>query len=176
MMRALLPKVSLAVAAATLLTATWVCAEMSKVTLLTQDDIDLAIALEKVAVVARTVCESGKCHEMPAVFSVIETKYDSGPKIKVVEPPADAEFKAPIRLIISFIPREGTTVDLKSFKLEYLKLFSIDITGRVAGYVGLGGVNVEKADFPPGDHKLRITLKDNQGGISQQVYSVKIAK
>jgi hypothetical protein len=176
MMRALLSKVSLAVAAGALLAATWVCAETATVTLLTQADIDFALAKERVAKAKRTVCEAGKCQEMPAAFSVVETKYDSGPKIKVVEPAADAEFKAPIRLVINFIPREGTLVDLKSFKLEYLKFISIDITGRVAGYVGLGGVNVEKADFPPGDHKLRITLKDNQGGISQQVYSVKIAK
>ncbi len=175
-MRALLRKVSLAAAVAALLTASWVWAETPKVTLLTQDDIDLAIAMEKAALVARTVCESGTCREMPAAISVIETKYDSGPKIKVVEPPPDAEFRAPIRLVINFIPREGTLVDLKSFKLEYLKFISIDITGRVAGYVGPGGVNVEKADLPPGDHKLRITLKDTQGGVSQQVYSVKIAK
>jgi hypothetical protein len=74
------------------------------------------------------------------------------------------------------MPREGTQVDLKSFRLEYLKLISIDITGRVAGYLGPTGVRIEKADLPPGDHKLRITLKDTKGGISQQVYSVKIAK
>ena len=88
----------------------------------------------------------------------------------------DAEYKAPIRLIINFVPREGTTVDLKSFRLEYLKFVSIDITRRVSDYVGPGGVKVEKADLPAGDHKLRITIRDTQGGISQQVYSVKIAK
>jgi hypothetical protein len=113
---------------------------------------------------------------MPASFSVIETRYATGPQIEVVEPLPDAEYKAPIRLIINFIPREGTQVDLKSFKLEYLKLISIDITGRVAGYVGPTGVRIERADLPPGDHKLRITLKDTLGGISQQVYLVKIAK
>jgi hypothetical protein len=176
MMRTLLPKVSLGAAVAALLAVSLVSGETRTVTLLTQADIDLAAAQERVAAAARTVCESGTCREMPAAISVIETKYDSGPKIKVVEPPPDAEFRAPIRLIITFIPREGTAVDLKSFKLEYLKFVSIDITGRVAGYVGPGGVNVEKADLPPGDHKLRITLKDTQGGISQQVYSVKIAK
>ena len=76
----------------------------------------------------------------------------------------------------AFTPREGTQVDLKSFRLEYLKLISIDITGRVAGYLGPTGVRIERADLPPGDHKLRITLKDTKRGISQQVYSVKIAK
>ena len=113
---------------------------------------------------------------MPASFAVIETDRATGPQIKVVEPPPEGEYKAPIRLVINFIPREGTQVDLKTFRLEYLKLFSIDITGRVAGYLAPSGIKVEKADLPPGEHKLRLTLKDTEGGITQQVYSVKIAK
>jgi hypothetical protein len=122
------------------------------------------------------VCTNGSCYETPESFSVIETRYSTGPQIEVVEPQPDAEYKAPIRLIINFIPRPGTQVDLKSFRLEYVKLISIDITKRVAGYVGPTGVRIEKADLPAGEHKLRITLKDSEGGISQQVYLVKIAK
>ncbi len=146
------------------------------VTLLTQEDIDRGAVQGQEKAASGTVCTSGKCYEMPASFSVIETRYATGPQIEVVEPPPDAEYKAPIRLIITFTPREGTQVDLKSFRLEYLKLISIDITGRVAGYLGPTGVRIERADLPPGDHKLRITLKDTKRGISQQVYSVKIAK
>jgi hypothetical protein len=146
------------------------------VTLLTQEDIDRGTARGQEKTASDTVCTAEKCYEMPASFAVIETRYATGPRIEVVEPPADAEYRAPIRLIISFMPREGTQVDLKTFKLEYLKVISIDITGRVAGYLEPTGVRIEKADLPPGDHKLRITLKDTKGGISQQVYSVKIAK
>lgn len=159
-----------------LFAAFWGCASGHTVTLLTQEDIDRAPAQGQEKAATRTVCTSGTCYEMPASFSVIETTYATGPHIEVVEPQADAEYRAPIRLIINFIPREGTQVDLKSFKLEYLKLISIDITGRVAGYLGPTGVRIERADLPPGDHRLRITLKDTKGGISQQVYLVKIAR
>ena len=176
MMKALVGKALLAAAITVLLAVPQVYGQAKVVALLTQADIDLAVAHGKAQAAAKTVCEDGKCREMPTTFSVIETKYDSGPGIKVVEPLPDAEYKAPIRLIINFVPREGTTVDVKSFRLEYLKFVSIDITRRVANYVGPGGVKVEKADLPAGDHKLRITIKDTQGGISQQVYSVKIAK
>ena len=169
-------RLSVALAPAVLLAALWGCAPARTVTLLTPEDMKRATAQGQKEAAPGTACESGKCYEMPASFSVIEIKHSTGPQIKVVEPPADAEYRAPIRLVISFIPREGTLVDLKSFKLEYLKLISIDITDRVAGYLSPGGVRVEKADLPPGDHKLRITLKDTDGGISQQVYSVKIAK
>ncbi len=175
-MKVLVTKTLLAVAITVLLAVPQVYGQTKVVTLLTQADIDLAVAQGKARAAARTVCEGGKCREMPGTFSVIETKYDSGPGIKVIEPPPDAEYKAPIRLIINFVPKEGTAVDVKTFRLEYLKFVSIDITRRVANYVGPGGVNVEKADLPAGDHKLRITIKDTQGGISQQVYSVKIAK
>ncbi len=170
-----LPKATVAAAFAVLLVALCGPAAAHTVTLLTQEDIERGASQgqEKASV---TVCASGKCYEMPASFAVIETRYATGPRIEVVEPSPDAEYKAPIRLIISFMPREGTQVDLKTFRLEYLKLIPIDITGRVAGYLEPTGVRIEKAELPPGDHRLRITLKDTKGGISQQVYSVKIAK
>ena len=156
--------------------AFWGCAPAHAMTLLTQEDINRGSVQGQEKAASRTVCASGTCYEMPESFSVIETKYATGPQIEVVEPPPDAEYKAPIRLIINFVPREGTQVDLKSFRLEYLKLISIDITGRVAEYLGPTGVRIERADLPPGNHKLRITIKDTKGGIGQQVYSVKIAK
>jgi len=163
-------------AVAILFAACWGCASANTVTLLTRQDVEGSIAQGQEENGSQTVCESETCYNVPMSFSVIETKFSTGPEIKVVEPAPDGEYRAPIKLIIDFIPRPGTQVDLKTFRLEYLKFVSVDITGRVAGYVGPTGVRVEKADLPPGDHKLRITLKDTAGGISQMVYLVKILK
>ena len=125
---------------------------------------------------SRTVCDSGECFLVPGTCSVVETSQATGPKIRIVEPAPEREYRAPIRLVIDFLPKEGAQVDLKSFKLEYLKLISIDITARVAGFVRPEGVRIEKADFPAGAHKLRLTLKDTAGGVTQQIYLVEIAK
>ena len=126
--------------------------------------------------VSHTICSSGECCRRPGSFSVIETSYATGPQIKVVEPSPEREYRAPIKLIIAFLPKDGTQVDLKSFRLEYLKLISIDITEKVAKYLRPEGLRVDEADLPPGEHRLRMTLRDSVGGITQQVYSVRIAK
>ena len=154
----------------------WGCASTGSVTLLTQEEAAREDAPGADAAGSRTVCDPAGCFLVPGSFSVVETSQATGPRIRVVEPASELEYKAPIRLVIDFLPKEGAQVDLKSFKLEYLKLISIDITGRVAGYVHPEGVRIEKADFPAGTHKLRLTLKDTAGGVTQVVYLVKIAK
>ena len=161
---------------ATFVLAFWVCASTGSVTLVTQEEAEREDAPAPDTAGFRTVCDGGRCFMVPGTFSVIETSQATGPRIRIVEPAPDTEYKAPIRLVIDFLPKEGAQVDLKSFKLEYLKLISIDITERVAGYVRPEGLRIEKADLPAGTHKLRLTLKDTAGGVTQQVYLVKIAR
>ncbi len=74
-----------------LFVALWGSASAQTVTLLTPEDI----AKGQEQAVSHTVCESGKCYEMPASFAVIETKYATGPHIEIAEPSPNAEYRAP---------------------------------------------------------------------------------
>ncbi len=124
----------------------------------------------------RVVCTDGRCRPMPNAFALIETRQATGPKIRVLEPSPDEEHKTPVRLAVDFLPREGTQVDIEGFKLEALKLIPINITDRVIQYVKKEGIRIDRADLPPGEHKLRITIKDTKEGVTQQVYLVRIVK
>lgn len=65
-------------------------------------------------------------------------------------------------------------MNLSSLKVEVLKLWTIDITNRVLPYATRDGIHVENATLPSGDHKLRVTIGDVEGGVSRKVFQVKI--
>lgn len=98
----------------------------------------------------------------------------AGPEVLVISPEVDKTYWPPLKIMVKFIPRDGTQVDLSSLKVECLKLLSINITDRVKEYANSQGINVEKAELPSGTHKMRITLGDSGGGITSKVFVVKV--
>lgn len=109
-------------------------------------------------------------------LSVEKTIQDSGPKIIVREPEPAEQHMSPISLIIDFFPRAGTGVDLTKLKLEFLKLIPINVTNRVRDYLSESGIRAEEVKIPAGRFKIRITLGDTEGGITQQVFGITIVK
>lgn len=99
---------------------------------------------------------------------------NTGPDIKIVSPEAADEYHPPVDINIIFVPVDDTEVDMSKFKVEYLKLISLDITGRFLQYTTQNGIRIEKADFPSGKHKLRLTIGDNKGGITEEIFVVKL--
>jgi hypothetical protein len=99
-----------------------------------------------------------------------------GPDIKVVAPELNREYKVPVRIVVNFIPREGKSVDISKFKIECLKLFPIDITNRIKPYTSEKGIDMDNASLPAGQYKFRLTIGDAAGGITQEVFNVKVVE
>ena len=105
---------------------------------------------------------------------IVPESTKAGPEIKVLSPEPEKTYLSPLKVLVKFFPREGTQVDLGSLKVECLKFLSINITDRVKKYMDNQGINVEKAELPSGTHKIKITLRDTGGGITSNIFVVKV--
>ncbi len=99
---------------------------------------------------------------------------NDGPEIKIVQPEDAKEYKSPLQIFVQFMPRNGKEVDLRTFKVECLKLIDIDLTSRVLPYTNKERLKVDNAELPTGNHKIRITIGDVGGGLTQKIFEVVI--
>ncbi len=98
----------------------------------------------------------------------------NGPAIRVLAPEIDKVQRSPFRLAVRFVPKPGSTVDTESLKVEALKIVTIDLTDRVRPYVSPQGIEMEQARIPSGNHRLRVTIGDGKGGITQEIFTVRV--
>jgi hypothetical protein len=118
--------------------------------------------------------EEGAMKEAPPGLYEIGRALNDGPDIKIVSPEIADEYRPPVYINIIFITKDDAEVDLSKFKVEYLKILAINITNRFLQYTTKDGIKIEKADFPRGKHKLRLTIGDDKGGITQEIFVVKL--
>jgi len=96
-----------------------------------------------------------------------------GPKILLSED--SAAKSSPIHFQVKFQPLGGSTIDLDGLKVVYLKQPNVDLTPRVKPFAQPTGIDMKDADLPPGDHLVRIDLKDSEGRVSTASFLLKIA-
>jgi hypothetical protein len=96
-----------------------------------------------------------------------------GPKITVSE--ESAAKPSPIHFQVKFQPLGGSTIDLDGLKVIYLKQPNVDLTPRVKPFAQPTGIDMPDALLPPGDHLVRIDVKDSEGRISTTSFVLKIA-
>ena len=94
-----------------------------------------------------------------------------GPKIIVVE---ENGVSSPIRFQVKFQPLGGSTIDVDGVKVIYLKQPNVDLTSRVKPFTQATGIDMPDAQLPPGDHLVRIDVKDSGGRISTASFLLKI--
>jgi hypothetical protein len=95
-----------------------------------------------------------------------------GPKITVTE---ESGAKSPIRFQVKFQPLGGSSIDPEGVKVIYLKQPNVDLTPRVKPFVQPAGIDMPDAQLPPGDHLVRIDVKDSEGRVSTTSFVLKIA-
>lgn len=95
-----------------------------------------------------------------------------GPKITVTE---ESAAKSPIRFHVKFQPLGGSTIDPDGVKVIYLKQPNVDLTPRVKPFTQPTGIDMPDAQLPPGDHLVRIDVKDSEGRISTTSFVLKVA-
>ncbi|MCX5810193.1 MAG: hypothetical protein NTX36_12630 [Proteobacteria bacterium] len=107
-------------------------------------------------------------------FLVIPKTAPAGPDIKILSPELEKAILSPLKLMVLFIPREGTQVDISTLRVECLKFITINITDRLKEYISSQGINVERAELPSGTHKIRITVADTKGGTTRMVFVFRV--
>jgi hypothetical protein len=97
-----------------------------------------------------------------------------GPKIQVPEMEAGAH-SSPVRFLVKFQTFGGSSIDLDALKVTYLKSPVVDLTSRVRPFALPGGIDMPDAQLPPGDHLVRIDVRDSEGRTASTSFFLKIA-
>ncbi len=114
--------------------------------------------------------------KLPNAAQVTTRGVTRGPGVKQVSPdPAAKGLKGPVDLKIAFEPRGGAKIDADSVTLTYMKTPAVDLTSRVKSGIKADGIDVSKATLPPGDHQIRVTVKDSEGRQTSQTVSINVA-
>jgi hypothetical protein len=98
-----------------------------------------------------------------------------GPKIQLPEV-VTVSRASPIHFQVKFQTYGGSHVDLDSLKVTYLKSPVVDLTPRIKPFLQqLTGIDIPDAQLPPGEHLLRIDVKDTDGRAASNSFVLKIA-
>jgi hypothetical protein len=95
-----------------------------------------------------------------------------GPKIQV--PDTAGVLVSPIRFQVKFQGLGGSTIDLDALKVTYLKSPVIDLTPRIKSFAQTSGIDMPDAQMPPGEHLLRVDIKDSEGRPASASFVLKI--
>ena len=116
--------------------------------------------------------------QMPAASGELKTRgIARGPGIKVISPDVTApEIKGPFDLKVVFESRGGNKIDASAVKVTYLKATAVDLTPRLKGAITENGIDFAKAEVPPGEHSVKITVKDVDGRESNTVMNLVVGK
>jgi hypothetical protein len=98
---------------------------------------------------------------------------DAGPMIELLLPLENATISVPTEVSVRFTPRNAP-VDLSTLQVTLVKLIRIDITDRLKPYTSPTGIKIPDANLPSGEHKVRITLGDAEGGVTSKDMIFKI--
>lgn len=106
-------------------------------------------------------------------FAVATRGITRGPKIEHL---TDAgATKSPIRLRVKFESFGGAKIDPDSLKVTYLKSPAVDLTDRIKPFIQPTGIDMPGATLPPGDHALRVDVKDSDGRVATSSFVLKVA-
>jgi hypothetical protein len=96
-----------------------------------------------------------------------------GPKIELV---SQAAVKSPANIQLKFQTFGGAKVDLAAVHATYLRSPNVDLTTRIKPFVNEAGINLQSVELPPGDHMLRIDIKDSDGRAATTSFLLKVAQ
>lgn len=125
------------------------------------------------AVMAQQALITEKEAAMPDAAGTIATRGISrGPSVKLASPEPDTVVKAPFTFKVGFEGRGGVKIDPASVKVTYLKSPLIDLTPRLKSAISANGINFTRASVPPGTHKLKVTVMDQEGRETNTIFTL----
>ena len=96
-----------------------------------------------------------------------------GPKIEFVA--AGEQNHSPLHLQLRFESFGGAKIDPDSLKVTYLRTPNVDLTDRVRSFARATGLDMPDAELPPGDHMIRVDIKDSDGRIGSVSFVLKVS-
>lgn len=109
--------------------------------------------------------------KLPAAATITQRGITRGPTIKMINP---AEAKSPLDLQIRFEPHGGAKIEPGSIRMVYVKSPVVDITDRVKPFATADGVSMAKAEIPPGNHVIRVEVKDSEGRVGNTSFTLSV--
>lgn len=133
------------------------------------------VVLASSPVKAGTVLISAEEAKLPppkGAVAVASRGITRGPKVAFVG--SDAA-QSPMRLQLKFETFGGSKIDTESLKVTYMKNPAVDLTPRLKPFVQPTGIDMPEAELPPGDHLIRVDVKDSDGRAASTSFTLKIA-
>ncbi len=110
------------------------------------------------------------------VRGIVE-EVDDGPTINIVSPKSGSVLTGTFRLHVEITKKtDGANVNMKTLKVNYLKIVTINITSKVKDYITGNKVDVPDAEFPVGNHRTEIYIEDVDGNVSRKLFAVTVNK
>ena len=114
---------------------------------------------------------------LPAASGTLATRGISrGPGVKLASPEADTPTAVPFDLKVNFEARGDAKIDPNSVKVTYMKSPPVDLTPRLKKSISASGIDLNKAEVPPGTHTIRVSVKDSEGRETNSVMNLVVAK
>ena len=85
-----------------------------------------------------------------------------GPRIELSDLD-DGKLHSPLHFKLRFRAFGGSSIDMDSLAVTYLRGSNIDLTARVKPFARPTGIDIPDAIVPPGEHVIRVDLKDSDG-------------
>ena len=95
-----------------------------------------------------------------------------GPKIDFVSPGDPVH--SPVHLQLKFEAFGGAKIDPNSIKVIYLRTPNVDLTPRIRQFVLPAGIDIPDTELPPGEHMVRVDIKDTDGRPASTSFVLKV--
>jgi hypothetical protein len=96
-----------------------------------------------------------------------------GPKIDFVSPAEPG--RSPVHLQLRFQSFGSAKIDPNSIKVLYLRTPNVDLTPRIMQFVMPAGIDIPDTELPPGEHMVRVDIKDTDGRPGSISFILKIS-
>jgi hypothetical protein len=112
---------------------------------------------------ARVILITSDEAKLPAQKQIASSRaITRGPRIEVSDLD-DGKLHSPLHLKLKFLAFGGSTIDIGTLAVTYLRGPNIDLTQRIMPFVRPTGIDIPDAEVPPGEHAIRVDLKDSEG-------------
>lgn len=94
-----------------------------------------------------------------------------GPKVEFVAPVSQ---KSPVKISLKFVAFGGSSIDLESVRVTYMRATNVELTSRVKPFISATGIEMPEAQVPPGNHTVRVEMKDSDGRAASTSFTLKV--
>src|SRR5438876_12273135 len=96
-----------------------------------------------------------------------------GPKIDFVSP--GDPVRSPVHFQLKFESFGGAKIDPNSIKVIYLRTPNVDLTARIKQFMMPAGIDILDTELPPGEHMIRVDIKDTDGRPASTSFVLKVS-